>query len=304
MPSKTLIVIAGPTAIGKTSVSISLAKHFNCSVLSADSRQFYKKMNIGTAKPTDEEMQGVPHYFINSHSVNEDYNVGKYEMDSINLLDKLFIKDDVVLLVGGSGLYIDAVCKGFDDLPEADETVRNKINKLYKEKGIEGLQHLLKELDELYYDKVDLQNPQRISRALEVCMSTGKTYSSFRDGKIKQRNFTIIKIGLNTARETLYERINNRGDAMMENGFVEEVKSLQQYKHLNSLQTVGYRELFDYLEGKTELNSAVDLIKQNTRRYAKRQLTWFRRDAEIKWFEPDELESIIYYLKEKLTHTI
>ena len=299
MPSKTLIVIAGPTAIGKTSVSISLAKHFNCSVLSADSRQFYKEMNIGTAKPTDEEMQGVPHYFINSHSVSDEYNVGKYETEAIELLDKLFQNNDIVILVGGSGLYIDAICKGFDELPEADVEIRNKIKTLFEKDGIDGLQKLLKELDINYYNKVDLQNPQRMSRALEVCLTTGVPYSTLREGKVKQRNFNIIKIGLNTSREVLYERINNRVDEMMKAGLLEEVKSLQQYKHLNALQTVGYKELFDYLENKTDLNTAIELIKQNTRRFAKRQLTWFRRDEEMKWFEPNEEESIIDYIIEK-----
>jgi tRNA dimethylallyltransferase len=300
MPAKTLIVIVGPTAIGKTSLSIIIAKELNCSILSADSRQFYKEMTIGTAKPGEEEMQGIPHYFINSHAVSDDYNVGKYETDAIALLDKLFLTNDTAILVGGSGLYIDAVCKGFDDLPEANAEVRIKINTLFEEKGIEGLQQLLKELDEAYYHKVDLQNPQRISRALEVCLTSGKTYSSFREGKIKKRNFNIIKIGLNTQRELLYEIINHRVEKMMEMGFLEEVKSLQNYKQLNSLQTVGYKELFDYLEGKMELNTTIDLIKQNTRRYAKRQLTWFRRDEEIKWFEPNETEAIMEYLKSQI----
>ncbi len=302
MSTKTLIVIVGPTAIGKTTLSILIAKEFNCSILSADSRQFYKEMTIGTAKPTVLEMQDVPHYFIDSHSVTEDYNVGKYETDAIQLLDKLFLKDDVAILVGGSGLYIDAVCKGFDELPEADIEVRIKINKLYEEKGLEGLQQLLKELDEEYYLKVDLQNPQRISRALEVCLTTGKKYSSLREGKTKQRNFKIIKIGLNTNREALYERINKRVDEMMEQGFLEEVKNLVSYKHLNSLQTVGYKEFFDHLDGKSELSAAINLIKQNTRRYAKRQLTWFRRDEEIKWFEPNEEVKIIECLKFQISN--
>ncbi len=300
MPAKTLIVIVGSTAIGKTSLSILIAKELKCSILSADSRQFYKEMTIGTAKPGEEEMLGIPHYFINSHSVSDDYNVGKYETDAIALLDKLFLTDDTAILVGGSGLYIDAVCKGFDDLPEANAEVRTKINTLFEEKGIEGLQQLLKELDDAYYRKVDLQNPQRISRALAVCLTSGKTYSSFREGKIKKRNFNIIKIGLNTQRELLYEIINHRVEKMMEMGFLEEVKSLQNYKQLNSLQTVGYKELFDYLEGKMELNTTIDLIKQNTRRYAKRQLTWFRRDEEIKWFEPNETEAIMEYLKSQI----
>ena len=300
VPVKTLIVIAGPTAIGKTSLSIYLAKLFNCSILSADSRQFYKEMTIGTAKPSANEMKGIPHYFINSNFISEEYNVGKYETDAINLLDKLFTENNIQILVGGSGLYIDAVCKGFDELPEADFEVRNKINDLYKEKGIEGLQNLLKGLDEVYYYKVDLQNPQRIRRALEVCLTSGKTYSSLREGKIKKRNFNIIKIGLNTKREDLYERINIRVDEMMKHGFLDEVKQLKSYKHLNALQTVGYKELFDYLDGKMELDSAINLIKQNTRRYAKRQLTWFRRDEEIKWFEPGNETDILNYIKDRV----
>lgn len=299
MSAKTLIVIAGPTAIGKTSLSISLAKYFNCEIISADSRQFYKELTIGTAKPTVSEMQGITHHLINSHAVTEDYNVGKYETDVINLLDSLFIENKFVIMVGGSGLYIDAVCKGFDELPQADMKVRNQINNIYKEKGIDGLQSLLKELDEEYYNKVDLQNPQRISRALEVCLSTGIPYSTFRKGKAKQRNFNIIKIGLNTNRDELYKRINNRVDEMMQHGLLKEIEQLQPYKHLNSLQTVGYKELFDYLDGKTEFNAAIELIKQNTRRYAKRQLTWFRKDEEIKWFEPTEPENIISYINVK-----
>jgi tRNA dimethylallyltransferase len=296
MPDKTLIVIAGPTAIGKTALSIAIAKKFNTSILSADSRQFFKEMSIGTAKPTEEEMQNVPHYFIGSHSIFENYNVGKYETEAIALLEKLFETKDKLILVGGSGLYIDAICKGFDELPEADIEVRNEINLLLKTDGIEGLQNLLKQLDPDYYKKVDLQNPQRLSRALEVCLTTGKPYSAFRGGAIKKRNFKIIKIGINTSRESLYERINIRVDEMMKNGLLEEVKRLQAHKQLNALQTVGYKELFDHLEKGTEINSAVELIKQNTRNFAKRQLTWFRRDKEIKWFEPDEVQEIIDYI--------
>ena len=297
--NKHLIVIAGPTAIGKTSLSIALAKTLNCPIISADSRQFFKEMNIGTAKPSSYEMQGVPHYLIDSHSIIEEYNVGKYETEVITLLDELFQNNSAVILVGGSGLYINAVCKGFDELPEADPEVRAKINLLLEEKGIEGLQTLLKELDPNYYSKVDLQNPQRLSRALEVCLTAGLPYSTLREGKIKDRDFNIIRIGLNTSREVLYERINLRVDEMMKNGLLEEVKNLMPYKHLNALQTVGYKELFDHLEDKTDLNSAVELIKQNTRKFAKRQLTWFRRDQEIKWFEPNEMEEILNYLRTK-----
>ncbi|MDO9184527.1 MAG: tRNA (adenosine(37)-N6)-dimethylallyltransferase MiaA [Bacteroidia bacterium] len=296
MSSKNLIVIVGPTAVGKTAMSIAIAKAFDCPVVSADSRQFFKEMNIGTAKPTETEIEGVTHYFINSHSITDDFNVGKYETEAIALLEKLFQTNEKVILVGGSGLYIDAVCKGFDELPEADEEIRNKINLLLKTDGIEGLQTLLKELDINYYNKVDLQNPQRLSRALEVCLTTGKPYSELRKGKIKKRNFNIIKVGINTSRELLYDRINKRVDEMMKDGLLNEVKSLQDFKHLNALQTVGYKELFDHLENKLDLNSAIELIKQNSRRFAKRQLTWFHRDEEIKWFEPNQAKEILMYI--------
>lgn len=296
MPDKTLIVIAGPTAIGKTALSIAIAKEFNTSILSADSRQFFKEMSIGTAKPGAKEMQDILHHFIDSHSIFENYNVGKYETEAIALLEKLFETQDKLILVGGSGLYIDAICKGFDELPEADTEVRSNINSLLQTDGIEGLQNLLKQLDPDYYKKVDLQNPQRMSRALEVCLTTGKPYSAFRGGAIKKRNFKIIKIGINTSRELLYERINKRVDEMMKNGLLEEVKGLQAHKQLNALQTVGYKELFDHFEKGTDLNSTIELIKQNTRNFAKRQLTWFRRDKEIKWFEPDEVQEIINHI--------
>lgn len=296
MSSKNLIVIVGPTAVGKTAMSIAIAKAFDCPVVSADSRQFFKEMNIGTAKPTEAEIKGVTHYFINSHSINDDFNVGKYETEAIALLEKLFQTNEKVILVGGSGLYIDAVCKGFDELPEADDEIRNKINLLLKTDGIEGLQKLLKELDINYYNKVDLQNPQRLSRALEVCLTTGKPYSELRKGKIKKRNFNIIKVGINTSREVLYDRINKRVDEMMKDGLLNEVKSLQAFKHLNALQTVGYKELFDHLENNSDLNSAIQLIKQNTRRFAKRQLTWFHRDEGIRWFEPNQSEEILKYI--------
>lgn len=299
MPSKNLIVISGPTAVGKTTLSIAIAKAFACQVISADSRQFFKEMSIGTAKPTADEMQGVPHYFINSHSISEDYNVGKYETEAITLLEKLFQTNENIILVGGSGLYIDAICKGFDELPEADAATRNKINLLLKTEGIEGLQNLLKKLDITYFNKVDLQNPQRLSRALEVCLTTGKPYSELRTGEIKKRNFNIIKIGINIPRELLYNRINQRVDEMMEKGLLEEVKSLSAYEHVNALQTVGYKELFDYLKNSSDLKPAVELIKQNTRRFAKRQLTWFNRDKEIMWFEPDQVEEIIEHINQQ-----
>jgi tRNA dimethylallyltransferase len=294
--TKHLIVIAGPTAIGKTALGVQLAKQFNTDVISADSRQFFREMSIGTAKPSLEEMQGVTHHFINSHSISEPYNVGKFETEAIALLDELFKSKDIVVMVGGSGLYIDAVCKGFDELPEADEALRTKIDSMLENEGIQSLQHLLKELDPVYYSQVDLNNPQRLSRALEVCLTSGKPYSTLREGKSKKRNFEIIKISLNTSREILYDRINKRVDQMMEHGLLDEVKKLIPFKTANALQTVGYKELFDYLENKTDLKTAIELIKQNTRKFAKRQLTWFKRDTEMKWFEPDQAGEIVDYV--------
>ncbi len=297
MPDKTLIVIVGPTAIGKTALSIAVAKQFNCPIISADSRQFFKELTTGTAKPSAEEMQKITHYFIHSHSISEHYNVGNYETEVISLLDHLYQTNEFVILVGGSGLYIDAICKGFDELPQADIGIRNQLKSLFEKKGIEGLQLLLKELDNTYYNQVDLKNSQRMCRALEVCLATGKPYSTLCEGKTKKRNFNIIKVGLTTSRELLYKNINKRVDEMMQNGLLNEVRSLQAYKHLNALQTVGYKELFDHLDSKTDLATAVDLIKRNTRRFAKRQLTWFRRDAAIKWFDPSQLTEILNYIK-------
>jgi tRNA dimethylallyltransferase len=302
MLSKTVIVIVGPTAIGKTAVSINIAKKLHCPILSADSRQFFKEMSIGTAKPSAEEMQGVTHYFINSHSITDDYNVGKYEAESIALLEELFKEHDQVIVVGGSGLYIDALCKGFDELPEANTEVREKIQSVLMSEGIEGLQHLLQKHDPEYYNKVDLNNPQRLSRAIEVYLTTGIPYSQFRKGENKKRNFNTIKIGLNDDRERLYERINKRVDDMINKGLIDEVRSLVPYKHLNALQTVGYKELFDHFENKTDLPTAIELIKQNTRRFAKRQLTWFRRDEEITWFAPNEQETIFKFITNRIAN--
>lgn len=266
-------------------------------------------MSIGTAKPTLEEMQGITHYFIGSHSIHENYNVGRFEKEAIELLNRLFETHNTVIMVGGSGLYINAVCNGFDELPEADEMIRKKIDTLYKTEGIEGLQHLLKELDPDYFEQVDKQNPQRLSRALEVCLITGNTYSHLRKATKKERDFNFIKIGLNTSREVLYERINQRVDQMMTDGLLNEVKQLEAHKELNALQTVGYKELFDCLPElratqhdpihyKQVLEKATDLIKQNTRRFAKRQLTWFRRDEQLKWFEPQDIQHILTYIAE------
>lgn len=289
-------MITGPTAVGKTALAIRLAQHFNTEIISCDSRQFYKEMNIGTAKPTPEELSQVKHHFIDSHSIQDEYNVGKFESEAIPLIEELFSKNNVLIMAGGSGLYIQAICEGFDELPEADPVIRKQINDLYAKEGIDGLQKLLMKLDPVHAGQADLQNLQRVSRALEVCLSTGKTYSELRSGKTKTRNFTIIKIGLEMQRELLYERINQRVDQMMEMGLPDEVKRLLPQKQLNALQTVGYSELFDHLEGRTDRATAVSLIKQHTRNFAKRQMTWFKRDSDIRWFGIVEEKKIITYL--------
>lgn len=290
---KHLIVIVGPTAIGKTSLSVKLAKHYNCPILSADSRQFFKEIAIGTAKPTPEEMDGVPHHFIDSLSIHDEYNVGKFEDDAITLLVKIYEQKDVAILVGGSGLYVDAACKGIDDIPK-DEAIRNQLIDELNSSGIEALQLELKQRDPRHYENINIHNPQRLIRALEVCRLTGKTYTSFRKDQAKDRPFKIHKIGLNTDREIVYANINKRVDMMMKNGLLEEVRSVHQFKHLNSLNTVGYKELFQYLDRKISLDEAVELIKKNTRNFAKRQLTWFKKDKSTKWYKPeDSIEKII-----------
>ena len=293
---KNLIIIAGPTAVGKTALSIELAKFYNCPVISADSRQFYKEMSIGTAKPTVEEMQDVPHYFINNISIHDVYNVGQFEREAIELIESLFKTNEYLILVGGSGLYINAILNGVDEFEEIPAHIRDQLIKDYEEKGITYLQEELKLKDEVYYNQVDLNNPQRIMRALEVCIHTQKPYSSFRTKEKKQRSFNTINILINTEREALYARINKRVDIMMQNGLLEEVKGLYPFKHLNALNTVGYKELFDFIDGKCSLEEAVNLIKQNSRRYAKRQLTWFKHQGEFATFEPTELEKIKAYL--------
>lgn len=300
MNQKFLIVVIGPTAVGKTALSIAIAKKLNTEIVSADSRQFFKEMSIGTAKPSPDEILLVQHHFINSHSISDDYNAGKYEEEAVVFINNIFKTKNVLLLTGGSGLYIDAVCNGMDELPKADAKIREQLSDNLKQNGITALQQLLKEHDPVYYEKADLLNPHRLIRALEVCIVTGEPYSLFRKGDRKQRDFKIIKIGLNIAREELYEKINQRVDVMMQQGLLDEVRSLLPYKNQKALQTVGYNELFDYLEGKTDLESAVALIKQNTRRYAKRQLTWFGKDKEIKWFHPEELQEIIDYINSSI----
>ena len=291
--NKTLIVIAGPTAAGKTSLSIQVALHFNTEIISADSRQFYKEMNIGTAKPSAEELSLVKHHYINSHSIHDKFSVGDYEKEVILLLDQLFKKHDKVILVGGSGLFINAICNGFDELPKAPIEVRENLNLIFAEKGISALQERLLKVDPLYYNEVDIYNPQRLIRALEVFETTGKPFSSQRTRIKKKRNFNLIKLAINPSRAKLYEQINNRVDLMIKQGLIDEVKNLYAHKNLNALNTVGYSEIFEYLDGNCSKEEAIERIKQNTRRFAKRQITWFKRSDNMKWYDSTELRPII-----------
>ena len=302
-----LITIIGPTAIGKTSLSIALAQHFGCDIISCDSRQFFKEMRIGTAVPSDEELASVPHHFIQNKSIFENYTVGDFEKEAIAKLDELFLKKNIQILVGGSGLYVDAILKGFDDFPDIDNSIREKINADFEQFGISYLQKKLKELDTDFYQNIEienpqtLQNPQRMKRFVEVCIGTGKPYSSFLNQKKNQRHFTPIIIGLEAEREIMYDRINQRVDIMISEGLVNEAENLLPNKQLNALQTVGYRELFDYFERKTSLGFAIEEIKKNTRRFSKRQLTWFKRDENVKWFDfKCDRNDIINYIKSKV----
>ena len=288
MNNKTLIVIAGPTAVGKTAIAIQIAQHYNTVVLSADSRQFYREMSIGTAKPAAEELAAVKHYFIDSHSIQENFSVGDFEKQALSLLDELFKDHDVIVMAGGSGLYIKAVCEGFDNLPVAEPGVRHKLNQDYTELGIRHLQERVKEVDPDYYEQVDIHNPQRLIRALEVFETTGKPISYYRKSTVNERPFNIVKIGLNLPRDILYQQINHRVDKMIEMGLLDEVRALIPQRSLNALNTVGYSELFDHFDGKSDLESALELIKQNTRHFAKRQLTWFRKDKDMHWLEADD----------------
>ncbi len=283
--NKNLIVIVGPTAIGKTNLSIQLANHFNCEIISGDSRQFYKEMKIGTAVPSDDELALAKHHFIQHKSIHETYTVGDFEKEALNKLKILFDTNDYAILVGGSGLYIDAVTKGLDYFPEVDINTREQLQKEYDTNGIQTLQERLKVLDKSYYDSVDLQNTHRVMRALEVCLSSGKPYSSFLTSSKKNRPFKCIKIGITADRNIIYDRINMRVDLMIKEGLLDEAKNLYEYKTLNALNTVGYKELFKYFDQEWELDFAISEIKKNTRRFAKRQLTWFKKDTEIKWFD-------------------
>lgn len=285
-PNKPLLcVITGPTAVGKTDLTVRLAEQYDAPIISADSRQFYKEMFIGTAKPSEEEMRKVPHYFIGHLSVTDYYSVSRFEQDVLTLLPQLFAKNNLVIITGGSGLYIDAVCKGIDDLPDPDPEIRDQVIQLFEKEGIRALRRELKFLDPLFYQQADIANHKRMIRALEVCLQTGKPYSSHLTSKKKERDFEIRKFCLCRPREELFERINNRVDLMMKQGLLEEVRSLLPFRKYNALNTVGYKELFDYLDGKISLNDAVEQIKVHTRRYAKRQMTWFKRDGGYEMVE-------------------
>jgi tRNA dimethylallyltransferase len=297
-PGKYLVVIAGPTAVGKTDVAIKLAKAWNTDILSADSRQFYNEMSIGTAKPDIQQLSEVKHHFIGQLSIHDYFNVSKFETEALELLNILFKKHDIVFMAGGSGLYIDAVCRGIDDFPDPEPEFRNYLKGIYLDEGIEKLQEMLLEQDPEYFATVDINNPNRLLRALEVCHVTGKKFSEQRLNSSKQRDFQIIKIGLNLPRPELFSRIELRVDQMIEKGLVEEVRNLMPYQHLNALNTVGYKEIFEYLDSKITLQQAIVNIKTSTRRYAKRQLTWFNRTEEYKWIEPSQLNEITDFIAE------
>jgi tRNA dimethylallyltransferase len=295
----TLLVIAGPTAVGKTSVAIEVAVHFGCEIISADSRQLYRELKIGTATPTDQQLALVKHHFIGNLSLTEDYNVSRYEQEVLSILPDLFAKRTVVVMTGGSGLYIKAVCDGIDDLPDADPLLRESLQVKLESEGLPSLRGMLQKLDPEYYQIVDPANPTRIIRALEVCLTTGKPYSGFRRQEPAKRDFRILKIGLDLPREELHRNINKRVDQMMAEGLEQEARELYTMRQLNALNTVGYRELFDYFEGKCMLPEAIEKIKTNTRRYARRQLTWFHKDPDFTWMAP-ESEILLRFLAERL----
>lgn len=292
--SKTLVVITGPTAVGKTALTMQLAQHYGVPVINADSRQIYRELKIGTAAPTDEQLRQVPHLFVGTKSIDDYYNASMYEQEVLACLEAQ--PSGISLLSGGSMMYIDAVCNGIDDIPTVRDDIREEMKRRYKEEGLEALCEELKQLDPEHYAIVDRQNYRRVIHALEICHQTGKTYTSFRTQQKKERPFRIIKIGLNRDREELYNRINQRVNQMMEDGLLDEVKGLVDKRHTNALNTVGYKELFDYLDGRWPLDEAVERIKGNTRRYARKQLTWFKRDENMRWFHPDDIQDILNYI--------
>lgn len=294
---KTLIVITGPTAVGKTALCLDIARHFRIPIINADSRQIYREMRIGTACPTDEEMQQVRHYFVGTLSLTDYYSASLYEQQVMELLDNLFSNSDYALMAGGCMMYIDAVCNGIDDIPTVDDETRATLKRRLADEGLEALVEQLRQLDPEHYETVDRQNPRRVVHALEICLMTGRTYTSFRKAQRKQRPFRILKTGLNRERGQLYARINSRVDQMMADGLLEEATTLYPQREANALNTVGYKELFDYIDGRWTLEEAVERIKGNTRRYARKQLTWFKRDSEMRWFHPDDEQAIIDYIE-------
>jgi tRNA dimethylallyltransferase len=295
-----LIVLLGPTGVGKTDISINIAQHFKSEIISADSRQFFREMKIGTAVPTEIQLKAVKHHFIRFLSIEDYYSSSLFERDVLELLPKLFSKKNLALMSGGSGMYIDSVCFGIDDIPDVDPSIRERYIMRYMEEGIEGLRSKLKLLDPEHYGKVDLNNYKRIIRALEICETAGKPYSSFLKKQKKERDFGIIKIGLDRPRDVLYKRINSRVDEMVRLGLEDEAKRLYDFRNLNALNSVGYKEFFDVFDGKISRERAIELIKRNSRRYAKRQLTWWGKDKEIKWFMPEDVGDIIEYIEETI----
>lgn len=298
--TKTLVVILGPTGVGKTDTCIRVAKHFNVPIINADSRQIFQEIPIGTAAPTQVQQQEIKHYFVGNHHLDDYYSASMYEQDVLSLLEKFFTYQDIALMSGGSMMYIDAVCNGIDDIPTVDEQTRQWMKQRLHDEGLPALVEELRQLDPIHYDFVDKNNPRRVVHALEICHMTGKTYTSFRTNKIKERPFQILKIGLNLPREELYQRINQRVLNMIQEGWVEEALKVYPKRELNSLHTVGYRELFDYLDGLYTLDEAIEKIQSNTRRYMRKQLTWFKRDQKIRWFSPNNIEEIINYISKSI----
>ncbi len=296
---KYLIVIAGPTAVGKTKVAIEIAKYFDTDIISADSRQIFRELNIGVARPSEEELNTVKHYFIANKSIDEYVSAGTYEREVLELLNTLYQKKDIVVLCGGTGFYTNAVLNGFDEMPKVNPEIRSELNTIFRNEGIVPLQEKLKILDIDSYNTLDIMNPQRVIRALEICIGTGKKYSDFKTKKSIERNFMPIKIGLDLPKEILHKNINNRVDKMMEEGFLDEAKSVYEHKKNNALQTVGYKELFDFLDHRTSMEEAVELIKLHTRQYAKRQMTFFKKDKEIQWFSPNEIDNMLQFINIK-----
>jgi tRNA dimethylallyltransferase len=297
---KTVIIIAGPTAVGKTSLAIELAKHFQTQIISADSRQCFKELKIGVARPSEEELVAVSHHFIASHSIHDKMNAGVFEQYALEKAEQIFKENDVVIMVGGTGLYIKAFCEGIDEIPEIPEVIRKEITAAYEQNGLQWLQEEIKRLDPQFYQVGEVQNPHRLMRALEVFKTTGKSVLDFRSGKKTKRDFNIIKIALSVPKPVLHENINTRVDKMIEAGLEEEVRSLIPYQHINALQTVGYKELFGCFNGEMTLPEAIEEIKKNTRQYAKRQLTWFKKDKEYNWFEPLQIDKIKEHLNDAL----